>query len=559
MDIVLGVSMTPTTVRMVLVEGDKADGVTVDHDSFDVTAEDGSATASPADQVVAAVLGTQESATAGGHQLKSIGVTWSDHSDASVLRDALTAHGIDNVMLVSEGHAAAALAQAVGRAVGYDTTALMFIDRDTATLSVVQTEGGSVVKVLDRSLHSADAMAVLTEMVAAVDEQDAAPQGMFVVGSGVDVSSVKAHLEHLVSIPVSAPDEPGLALARGAALASANAPAFEASTVGLAYSQDPDGTTAGSAYSGLAGLATEMAPVNGQSDADAAAFADLPADGERKPFLLVGSALTSVFVVGVVALVISLAVSIRPTVDQRPAPAQGAVIPSAPAKAPAPVPEAQPVQQAPPPAPPPETIKAPVPVVQEAPQPQAPPRTVYVEQPQAPAPAPAPEAPAPAPEAPPPPPPEAPAPVLPAPPPVYNPPVYNPPVVVVPRLPSIFRPPVPDPPRWRPPWEPQRPPQHDEPETPPWQPPSHDDGPKGPQWPFPGSGSGGRGSGDWEPGSSGGSGGWNPGGSSGRGGSGGSGGDSGWNPGGSGGSGGRGGSGGGGGGLWPFPSFGGGH
>lgn len=562
MDIVLGVSMAPTTVRMVLVEGEKADGITVDHDVFDVAGGEGSATMSAADQVVAAVLGTQESATTGGHHLKSIGVTWTDHSDASALRDALTAHGIDDVMLVSEGHAAAALAQAVGRAVGYDTTALLFIDRDTATLSVVQTEDGSVVKVLARSLHSSDAMAVLTEMAAAVDAQDSPPQGMFVVGSGVDVSSVKAHLEHLVSLPVNAPEEGELALARGAALASANAPAFEASTVGLAYSQDREGTTAGSAYAGLAGLATEMAPANGNyvdepefdlasSVVDDDILGVAPVDEGRKPFLLVGSALTSIFVLGVVALVISLAVSIRPTVDQRPSPAQSAVIPSAPAKAPAPVPEAQPVQ-APPPAPPPETIKAPVPVVQEAPAPQAPPRTVYVEQPQAPAPAPPPAAP-----------PPAPAPVAP-------PPIYIPPIV---QLPPLFRPPVHENPPWRPPWQPQRPPR-DEPDTPPWQPPSHDE-PDSPQWPFPGSG----GSGDWGPGSGsgsgsgGGSGGWNPGSGSGSGGSGswnpgsgsggsGSGGSGGWNPGsGSGGSrGGHGGSSGGdGGGIWPFPSFGGRH
>ena len=186
MEIVLGVSMTPTTVRMVLVEGDKADGPIVDHDAFDITANDGSATSSSAaEQVVEAVLGTKESAAAGGHHLKSIGVTWTDHVDASTLRDALAARGIDDVMLVSDGHAAAALAQAVGRAVGYATTALLFIDRDTATLSVVQTDDGSVVKVLSRSLHSDDAMAVLTEMAAAVDAQDSAPQGMFVVGSGV--------------------------------------------------------------------------------------------------------------------------------------------------------------------------------------------------------------------------------------------------------------------------------------------------------------------------------------------------------------------------------------
>ncbi|HJT96398.1 MAG TPA: hypothetical protein VJ777_31345, partial [Mycobacterium sp.] len=344
MDIVLGVSMTPTTVRMVLVEGEKADGVTVDHDAFDVTANEGSATSSAAEQVIAAVLGTKESAEAGGHHLRSIGVTWSDHAEASVLRDALSAHGIDDVMLVSDGHAAAALAQAVGRTVGYDTTALLFIDRDTATLSVVQTDDGSVVKVLSRTLHSNDAMAVLTDMAAAVDAQDSPPQGMFVVGSGVDVSSVKAHLQHLISLPVSAPEEAELALARGAALASANAPAFEATTVGLAYSQDPDGTTAGAAYPGLAAAQTQLAPIGGAPSADEYAAdtdMDLPVEEGRKPFLLVGSALTSIFVVGVVALAISLAVSIRPTVDQRPSPAQSAILPSTVAPAPPPVQEAQ--------------------------------------------------------------------------------------------------------------------------------------------------------------------------------------------------------------------------
>ena len=497
MDIVLGVSMTPTTVRMVLVEGEKADGSIVDHDAFEITADDGSATSSSAaEQVVEAVLVTKESAAASGHHLKSIGVTWSHHAEASTLRDALAARGVDDVMLVSDGHAAGALAQAVGRAVGYATTALLFIDRDTATLSVVQTDDGSVVKVLSRSLHSDDAMAVLTEMAAAVDAQDSPPQGMFVVGSGVDVTSVKSHLEHLVSVPVSAPDEPEIALARGAALASANAPAFEATTVGLAYSQDPDGTTAGTVYAGLAGAETQLAPVGGADELvdDHAAQTDMEpiaAEEGRKPFLLVGSALTSIFVVGVVALVISLAVSIRPTVDQRPSPGPNAIVPSTVAPAPPPVQEAQ--QPVAPPPPPPETIKPPVPVaVQEAPQPA--PRQVFVEQapaPQAPAPAPAPAAPPPAPEAPPPAPiPVAPAPVPYIPAPVYNPPVYNP----------YLPPPVyyPRPKPWTPPWqhqpEPQEPPQQDPPDAPPpW------------QWPGSGGGSGSGGSGDYEPGGSGGS------------------------------------------------------
>ncbi|KUI02814.1 hypothetical protein [Mycobacterium sp. IS-3022] len=469
MDIVLGVSMTPATVRIVLVEGEKADGATVDHDVFDVSESEGSATPGAAAQVVDAVLGTKESAEAGGHELKAIGVTWSDHAEAAQLRDLLAARGIDDVMLVSDGHAAAALAQAVGRAVGYDTTALLFIDRDTATLSVVQTDDGSVVKVLGRTLHSHDAMAVLADMAAAVDAQDTRPQGMFVVGSGVDVSSVKSHLANLVSLPVHAPDEPEMALARGAALAAAHAPAFEASTVGLAYSQDPDGTTAGSVYAGLAGAQTQLAPAGGDGaylDTDEPQTDMSPASNDdRKPFLLVGSALTSIFVVGVVALVISLAVSIRPTADERPSPGQSAIVPSsvAPAPPPPPVEQAQPVQAPPPPA---ETIKAPVPVVQEQPAPQSP-RTVYVEAPapapQAPAPAPAPVAPPPAPAAPPP----APAPVAPAPVPAYLPPAVAPPPYYYPRPQNPWNPP-------RSPWTP--------PKSSPWTPPWRDE-PEEPEWP----------------------------------------------------------------------------
>lgn len=545
MDIVLGVSMTPTTVRLVLVEGEKADGITVDHDTFDVTSEGGSANV--AEQVLAAVLGTKESAQASGHHLKSIGVTWSDHAEASALRDALAAHDIDDVMLVDEGHAAASLAQAVGRAVGYETTALLFVNRDTATLSVVQTDDGSVVKVLSRTLHSADAMAVLTEMAEAVAAQDAPPNGMFVVGSGVDVSSVKAHLEHLVSIPVNAPEDAELGLARGAALASAAAPAFEASTVGLAYSQDPDGTTAGSVYAGLAGSETQLAPVSAGTADDADEIVDefamtqaRPVEEERKPFLLVGSALTSVFVIGVVALVISLAISIRPTADQRPSPAEAVIVPSSQVPAPAPVQqEAQPVLD-PPSA---ETIKPPVPVVQQAPAQT--PRTVFVEQ----APAPAAPAPAPAPAAPPP----APAPAPAAPPPVVAPVVVPPPVIVLPQRQW---------PRWTPPkdswtWPPSTPeaPQipeepEEEPEspwTPPWNPPVEPQvpqvpqapqvpqvpqQPQWPQWPGSGSGSGGgsgssggssSGSGSSSSGGSGSSGGSSSSGGSGRGSSSGSG------------------------------------
>ena len=328
MDIVLGVSMTPTTVRMALVEGDKADGEIVDHDIFETQMADGSAT--PVEQVVSAILGTRESAAEGGHHLKSVGVAWSDHDAAARLRDALDAAGVKDVMMVSELHAAGSLAQAAGQAVGYSSTGLLFVDRDTATMSVVDPDG-SISKVLSRSLHSTDAMAVLGDMAAAVASADASPQGMFVVGAGVDVTAVQAHLAELLDIPVNAPGDADLALARGAALASANAPMFDAATAGLAYSAAPGGAVA------AAPLAAPLLTAD-EFGFDELGDAPVVADQGRKPFLLVGSALTSIFVVGVVALAISLAVSIRPTVDQRPAPAQAAIVPSAPVVAPVPPP-----------------------------------------------------------------------------------------------------------------------------------------------------------------------------------------------------------------------------
>ena len=319
MEIVLGVSMTPTTVSIALIEGEKADGVIIERDVFDITAIDGSATSSASDHVIAAILGTQEGAIAAGHHLVSTGVTWTHHAQAAVLREALVARGIEDVLLVSELHAAAALAQAVGRAVGYDKTALMFVEQDTATLAVVETADGSVVRVLSKDLHSADTVAVLTEMITSLQAEKSMPQGMFIVGSNVDVTAVKAHLKDAVSVPVIAPDEPELALARGAALASANAPRYDASTVGLAYSQDPDETTIYSAAYPTA-VAGEATTFFGHANSSAHT-ADIASDSDdvserSKPFLLMGSSLTAIFVAGMMALTIAIAIGVQPTADQ---------------------------------------------------------------------------------------------------------------------------------------------------------------------------------------------------------------------------------------------------
>jgi hypothetical protein len=416
-ELVLGVSMTPTRICLALVEGEKADGVIVDHDVFDIDGTRGSATSRVTDDVIDTILGTHEGAIDAGHHLVSTGVTWTDHVKAAALREALVARGIEDVLLVSELHAAAALAQAVGRAMDYDKTGLVFVERETATLAVVETADGSVVKVLSQTLHSGDAIAVVADMVTDPSVQDSGAEGLFVVGSAVDVTAVKERLADLVGVPVMAPEEPQLALARGAALASASAPRYDASTVGLAYSQDPEGTTAHSIL---------VANLLGFDDApaDAAALEPDRAPESKKPFLLVGSSLTAIFVAGILALTIAVAVTVRPTADQRadvtPATPGAAALPPAPQSAqPTAAPEALPAPA--PPVPPPARVT--MAQLKNLPPPP-PPRVVVRNVAPAPVAAPPPAAPALPVVAPPPPPPLIQLPWLPPilqPPPYYNP------------------------------------------------------------------------------------------------------------------------------------------
>ena len=142
-------------------------------------------------------------------------------------------------------------------------------------------------------------------------------------------------------------------MARGAALASANAPLFVSSTAARAYAQDP-GTGAVMPFAVGPGYLRRPA---GADAADALAYSAVPDDfadaytgahtaatgvvgadyPERRSFELIGSALAAIFIVGVAALVVSLAITIRPTAGVRPDPGHNVVAPAQqPAPAPAP-------------------------------------------------------------------------------------------------------------------------------------------------------------------------------------------------------------------------------
>ncbi|MDI3315963.1 MAG: hypothetical protein QJR12_17350 [Mycobacterium sp.] len=449
MDTVLGVSMTPTAVGMVLVEGENADGATVDQDNVDLTSVSAAPAFSPPDRRISAILGTREGAVAGGYRLTSTGVAWVDPMEAAALHQGLAARKIEDVMLVSAFLAAAALAQEIGNTTNYIRTALLYVEPETATLAVVDTADGSVRDVRRRSLPEDDDQAV-AELVALLKEADGLethPDGVVVVGCGVDIPLIKPALEAATSLPVSAPEEPEMALARGAAVAAAHAPLFVSSTTALAYAQDP-GTgavnpsvlagysavreTRGGIDSGKMNLAysavpdgqddtypakgrDSYGPVVGERNVSTGGYTDFAAELAERPtrrsFLAV-LGVSTIFVVGVVALAVSLAVNIRPHVEQKPSLSHNVVSPN---------------QQLPPP-PPKAAVPASAPPVPPAPAASPAPAA-------APAPVPAPAAaPVPAPEYAPAP---APVPVAPAPPPALP---------IPPLIPQLLAPPAPGPP-----------------------------------------------------------------------------------------------------------------
>lgn len=364
MDIVLGVSMAPSSIQMVVLEGEYADGATVEEDSFDVTDVDDAATTTGPDQVISAILGTREGAIDAGLELSSIGVTWTDQLEAAALRDALAAHRIDNVMLVSAFLAAAALAQNVGGAMGYERTAVLLVEPGTATLAVVETSDGSIPDVYKQQIHAesyGDAAEQLSAMVAGMEKLELLPGGLFLVGSGIDVAPLKSVLQSTTFLDVSVAEEPETALARGAALASANAPLFASSTAALAYAQDP-GTGAVDQYSLPEYLYVPFGREAGDDELAYSAVGDDDADSptvvieklflpeesqpKRRPVLLVGSGLAVVGISAVLALEIALAIGIRTTgtVALQPTPGQHLIVPAQ-APAPAPVQASEPLSK----------------------------------------------------------------------------------------------------------------------------------------------------------------------------------------------------------------------
>jgi hypothetical protein len=194
-DLVLGLSMTSADVRWVLVEGTTAEGATICRDAVVDTLND----------VIAAV---------GDNRLHAIGVTWTNEAEsaASSLLDALAARGMGNIITVSQQQAADTLAMGIADRRGFRDVAVCIVEPDHAMVTLVDADGVTT----ERVNPTAD------DMLACLDRSDARPEAIFVLGSAGELDSIAASF-HGAAVPVITAAEANLALARGAALASAGA------------------------------------------------------------------------------------------------------------------------------------------------------------------------------------------------------------------------------------------------------------------------------------------------------------------------------------------------
>ena len=133
--------------------------------------------------------------------------------------DALAERGLRNVVAVSDNDAAAALASGVADITGHDAVAVCVIEPDSALVALVTTDAVTVDRI-ERPLDRADALELTSSVITLLDVDDRRPEAIFVVGSD-DVDVIVSSFEAISETPVFSATEADLAMARGAALASA--------------------------------------------------------------------------------------------------------------------------------------------------------------------------------------------------------------------------------------------------------------------------------------------------------------------------------------------------
>jgi hypothetical protein len=226
LDTVLGLSVTPSTVGWVLAEGHGADGTILDHQELALRAAPGMRAGGIAEQVVEEVLRVDTAAAASDHRLRVIGVTWNDEASAqaALVLEALTDAGFDNVVPIRFVEAIETLAQAIGPVIGYEQTAVCVLDRDWATVVMVDTHDGEA---QIATKHVRGGFDGLSRWLTGMFERNGwQPGGVVVVGADDNIDGLSWQLESTLPVPVFVQSMAHVTIARGAALSAARSTEF---------------------------------------------------------------------------------------------------------------------------------------------------------------------------------------------------------------------------------------------------------------------------------------------------------------------------------------------
>lgn len=210
MDLVLGLSLTSSTVRWVLVEGKTGEGATVDRGALDFDAA-----VHPDDLLEVLLADVVE-------PIHAVGVTWTDEAQhpASGVLEALSAPGYGNAVAISEREAAEALAAGLAEIADYGDVAVCIVEPDAAVIAMVDAAGVTVDRIA-RPLDGADVVELPSSVITMLELNEWQPEAIFVVGSADDLELVRSTLDGVTASPVFSAADADLALARGAALAAA--------------------------------------------------------------------------------------------------------------------------------------------------------------------------------------------------------------------------------------------------------------------------------------------------------------------------------------------------
>lgn len=213
-DTVLGLSVTSNSVGWVLLDGPGVDAATLDHGVFDVSV--GSADDGDISKCLNAVRGIQAIAATSGHELKSIGLTWTADAAATAnpLLTSLPDLGFEKVVSAPLPDAASTWAQAFGTALGFERAAVCVIEPSAATLLSFGDGGARTY-----ATHMRESEDGLSRWLkGAFESNHVDPEHLFLIGSRGDVELISRRLGEALHISVVTSKEAQLILARGAAL-----------------------------------------------------------------------------------------------------------------------------------------------------------------------------------------------------------------------------------------------------------------------------------------------------------------------------------------------------